>query len=97
MAIIFRESIKMGHFIAHLKIQSVPKSENRPDGYKVNFVLVDIESMKPVMIVDNHKPFGYHIHPAARDDHSIRIDLNVDSPYQALDIFIKKAKEIADE
>lgn len=85
----------MGNFIAHMKIQSVPKDDNRPDGYKVNFVLIDLEKMDPVLIVDNHKPFGYHMHPDASTDHSKRIKLDVDSPYEALDLFIKRAKEIS--
>ena len=96
MAIIFRESRKMGNFIAHMKIQTVSKDNNRPDGYKVNFVLVDLRTMMPVLIVDNHKPFGYHLHPDAKEDHSNRIELQVDSPYEALEIFLEKAKELSD-
>lgn len=95
MTIIFRESRKFGNFIAYMKIQSVPKDDNRPDGYKVNYVLVDLLKSEPVLIVDNHKPFGYHMHPNASTDHNDRVELDVEGPYDALDIFIKKAKEIS--
>jgi hypothetical protein len=95
MAVIFQESRKMGGFIAHMKIQSVPKDDNHPDGYKVNFVLVNLRTLAPVLIVDNHKPFGYHLHPDATKDQRSRIELHVDSPYQALEIFLKKAKELS--
>lgn len=40
----------MGSYIAHLKIQEVEPNNNRPDGYKVNFVLVDIKTLKPVLL-----------------------------------------------
>jgi hypothetical protein len=96
MAVIFQESRKMGTFIAHMKIQSVPKDDNRPDGYKVNFVLVDLRNLEPVLIVDNHKPFGYHLHPDASEDHNSRIELHVNTPYEALEIFLEKAKEFSD-
>ena len=93
MGVIFNESKKIGNFVAHMKIQEVPKNDNRPDGFKVNFVLVNLETMEPMLIIDNHKPFGYHIHSDV-NDHSNRIELQVSGPYEALDLFIKRVKEI---
>lgn len=94
MTIIFEESRKMGEFIAHMKIQKIPPTDNRPDGFKINCVLINLETLKPVLIVDNHKPFGYHLHPDASNDHNNRIELSVNDPFEALNIFIQKAKEI---
>ncbi len=97
MAVVFEKSVKMGNYIAHLKIQEVRPNYSRPDGHKVNFVLVDLRTLKPVLLLDNHAPFGYHVHPDAEQNHNERIEISVSSPYEALDIFLKKAKEIARE
>ncbi len=72
-------------------------NDSRPDDYKVNFVLVDLRTLKPVLLLDNHAPFGYHVHPDAEQNHKERIQISVSSPYEALDLFLKKAKEIAHE
>lgn len=96
MSLVFHKSIKLGKYIAHMKIREVPPDDKRPDGFKVNFVLVDTEAQRPVILVDNHEPFGYHLHPTARDDHRNRIELSVTDPYDALDIFLDTVKEITD-
>ena len=94
MSIIFQQSKKIGHFTAHMKIQQIPPDDNRPDGFKVNFVLIDDEMQKPVFLIDNHKPFGYHIHPNLNKDHSDREEIVVSSPFEALDLFLERIKEI---
>lgn len=81
--------------VAILKVQQVPPSENRPDGFKVNCALIDIELHKPVLILDNHKPFGYHFHIEPHIDHQKRESIKVNDPFEALDIFLQKAGEIA--
>ena len=63
MAIIFRQSVEMGAFIANLKIQTVPKNPKRPDGFKVNFIQINTENFELALLVDSHHPFGYHMHP----------------------------------
>ena len=95
MAVIYNKSIKMGNYVAHMKIQTVPVSDNRPDGFKVNFVLIDLQDHQPVLLIDNHKPFGYHLHPTPDRNHDDRIELTVNSPFEALELFVAKAKEIA--
>ncbi len=97
MAVVFSKSVKMGNYIAHMKIRSVPASDNRPDGFKVNFVLINMETQQAVLLVDNHKPFGYHLHPTPDKDHHDRIELIVNSPFEALEIFLTKAKAISHE
>lgn len=55
---------QVGKFhVAKVKLQKVIPSSNRPDGFKLNCVLIDIRTNQPVLILDNHSPFGYHIHP----------------------------------
>ena len=97
MAIIFKRSAQFGRFIAHMKIQSVPKNKNRPDGFKANFVLINIDSSELILLVDNHDPFGYHLHPSPEKDKSIREPLDVNSPYEAMTIFLNKVRHIVNE
>lgn len=97
MAIIFQRSAQYGRYIAHMKIQSVPKNTNRPDGYKANFVLLDGDTAELVLLVDNHHPFGYHIHPIPNKDKNVRETLNVNGPFEALELFLEKVRRMNDE
>lgn len=94
--VIFNKSIKMGDYVAKMKIQSVPPNANRPDGFKINFILLRLADFERVLLVDNHAPFGYHMH-ANPSNPKERVTLEVSSPFEALDIFVKKAKEISNE
>ena len=96
MAIIFNKSVKMGAYIAQMKIQTVRPNENRPDGFKVNFILLRIKDTKRILLVDNHAPFGYHMHDNP-DVPEERKKMDVNDPYAALDLFIQRAKEIIHE
>lgn len=93
MPIIFNKNRRVGKFIAKMKIQKVPPNENRPDGYKVNFILLNRDDFSQVLLVDNHAPLGYHMHPDP-DDPKKRVPLNVSSPFEALEVFEEKVKEI---
>ena len=95
MAVIFEKSVKMGNYIAKMKIQTVTPSENRPDGFKVNFVLLRLADFEQALLIDNHAPLGYHIHDSSNPKERNKLEVN--GPYEALDLFIMKAKEISDE
>lgn len=81
------------HHVAHIRVRKVPRNLNRPDGFKINCVLIDLRIGKPVLLLDNHYPFGYHIHPMPHVDKSKRESIQVSDPYEAIDIFIKVAEE----
>ena len=92
------------HHSLRVKLQKIPASKKRPDGFKLNCVLIDLRINKAVLILDNHAPFGYHIHPEPQTDHTIRDELVVDDPFEAIRMFQKKvtvltsaAEEIVEE
>ncbi len=62
-----------------------------------NCILIDLRINRAVLILDNHEPFGYHIHTDPLADHQQRDSLVVKDPYEAINIFVKKAREVADE
>jgi len=96
MAIIFDKTRIISGYLVRTKIQTVPPNPNRPDGFKVNFVVVHRETGERILLVDNHAPIGYHIHPDPKEPKK-RVKLEVSSPFEALEIFEQKVSEICHE
>ncbi len=55
-----------------------------------------LEDFKQVLLVDNHAPLGYHVHDNLEDPKE-RKKIDVNDPYEALEFFVQRAKEISDE
>ena len=92
--------LKGGAYVLHLKAQKIhPPPARFPSGYKVNCVLVDAFENKPILILDNHEPFGYHYHPDPIHDKSIRISLDeqIKDYIQAIAWFRRRAEEVINE
>lgn len=62
---------------AFIKVYEVPPSKKFPDGIKASFVLVDLEKNVPRLLVDNHEPFGFHVHTALPHSKEIRAKMKV--------------------
>ena len=77
-----------------LKAYSVLKNKKYPEGIKVRFVLLDLELKVARLLVDNHEPYGFHIHTELPHDKSIRKPLKVSNYHEALDEFWKMTWEI---
>ena len=85
------------YHVVIVKLQAVTSDSVRPDGFKLNCVLLDFRVNKAVLILDNHEPFGYHLHPTPIDDHGNREKIEVQSPFEAIDLFVEMSQEIANE
>ncbi len=72
----------------------VAKSSKFPAGIKVKYVLIDAEGEFARLLVDNHQPFGFHIHTQLPEDHSIREVLHGVDYNEALQIFLKEVERI---
>ena len=72
----------------------VPNSEKFPSGLKVKYVLIDAEGGFARLLVDNHEPFGFHMHTQLPEDHSTREILQVNDYNEALQIFFKEVERI---
>ncbi|MBK7961532.1 MAG: hypothetical protein IPK04_10260 [Bdellovibrionales bacterium] len=83
-----------GRFFAELKVFDVPVSRKFPDGIKVRCVLVDAESKKPVLLLDNHEPFGFHLHTKLPEDKNFRVSLMIETYPEAIAHFMKEAKKV---
>lgn len=76
----------------------VPVSKKFPTGIKARFVMIDTAGGFPRLLVDNHEPFGFHMHTQLPEDSSVREQLSVSDHNEALAVFIKEAERIiADE
>ena len=62
-----------------VKIYHVGKSKKYPDGYKVRCALLDIQNSTIRLLLDNHEPFGYHIHTDLPLNKDKRVSVKVTS------------------
>ncbi len=76
------------------KVYEVSKSKKHPEGVKAKFVLIDIERNAPRLLVDNHAPFGFHIHTKLPDDKNIRVELPTKDFLEAYDEFLNEVERI---
>ncbi len=72
----------------------VPKSKKFPEGLTVRYVLIDTDGDFARLLVDNHEPFGFHMHTQLPEDHSIREVLPTKDYNEALQIFLKEVERI---
>ena len=77
-----------------LSALEVPASLKFPSGVKVRFVMIDSEGGFPRLLVDNHEPFGFHMHTQLPEDKSVRVPLSVKDHNEAMAIFLKEAERI---
>jgi hypothetical protein len=87
-----------GRFLAQIKVIEVPKSDKFPDGIKLRCVLLDVERNVPRLLLDNHEPFGYHLHTRLPEDKNFRASVDVKDYAEAVRLFIAEARKVvADE
>jgi len=72
----------------------VSPSEKFPDGIKVKYVLIDSVGGFARLLIDNHEPFGFHMHTQLPDDPSVREILKATDYNEALKIFMNEVERI---
>ncbi len=84
-------------FEAHIKVYELTKSLKFPDGYKVKCALVERETGTLRLLLDNHAPFGYHLHTKLPEDKNFRLSVNVKTYNEAISLFFKLARKVKHE
>jgi len=84
-------------FEAHVKVYEIPKSLKFPDGFKVRCALVERETGVLRVLLDNHEPFGYHLHTKLPEDKDFRVSVDVKSYTEAVRLFFKEARKVNNE
>lgn len=89
-----RSYILKGRYRVVASVLAVDKSEKFPDGIKAKFVLIDLDNNVPRLLVDNHAPFGFHIHTTLPEDSENRVELDVKNFGDAYDEFLKQVERV---
>lgn len=84
-------------FAAHVKVYKVTRSLKFPDGYKVRCALVERDTGALRVLLDNHEPFGYHLHTKLPEDKNFRVSVDVKNYSEAIRLFFKEAKKVNNE
>ncbi len=80
-----------------IKVFKLPRSLKFPTGYKVKCVLYEKETGVLQLLLDNHEPFGYHVHSKLPVDKNFRQLLNFNNYYEAINFFNDEVKRILNE
>lgn len=80
-----------------LYVLEVPPDKKFPSGIKARFVLIDSDGNFPRLLIDNHEPFGFHMHTQLPEDASVRVELSVKDYNEALSIFLREVERIVED
>lgn len=83
-----------GRFEARITAFLVPKNKKHPDGVKLSCVLLDLELRVPRLLLDNHEPYGYHLHTEMPHDKSHRVPVVVKNFEDAIEFFMKAVRKV---
>src|ERR1035437_8106049 len=83
-----------GKYVMTIKVYEVQKSKKFPDGIKARFLLQTAEGGAPRLLVDNHEPYGFHMHTKMPHDRDHRETLDVTDYRDAMDIFLAEVERI---
>lgn len=79
-----------------LTVLEVTKSRKFPTGFKAKFVMIDVEAGRLRLLVDNHEPFGFHMHVGLPEDTNVRVELLVKDHNEALNLFLREVERIVE-
>ena len=86
-----------GRYEARIKVLEVPKNLKFPDGFKVSCVLLDTTTKSVRLVLDNHQPFGYHVHTELPHDKNVRLQIDVKNYTEAIRFFFNEVRKLANE
>ena len=93
--LIHREQVLSdGRYVMIIKVYEVEKSKKFPDGIKAKFVLTNAEGGFARLLVDNHEPYGFHMHTKLPHDRDHREVLDVKDHEEALGFFLAEVEGI---
>jgi len=83
-----------GRFVIEIKAYGVPADRRFPSGVKLKCVLIDAEQQKPRVLLDNHEPFGFHLHARLPDDPDFRVSLAITDYEEAIRVFFSEVRKV---
>jgi hypothetical protein len=86
--------LKDGRFVAMVTVFEVKKDKKFPDGIKAKFLLQDAHGGFARLLIDNHEPYGFHMHTKLPENSDFRIELDVTDYNEALEYFLNEVERI---
>jgi hypothetical protein len=87
-----------GRFEVRITAYQVTKSKKFPDGVKLSCVLLDLQQKSPRLLLNNHEPYGYHLHTKMPYDKTHRVTVSVKNFEEAIEFFMGEVpKVVTDE
>ena len=81
-------------YLIHLTAYKVKPDRRHPEGVKVRYLLLDVIASKPIILVDNHAPYGFHVHERLPVEQGHRRRLPTTDYLEALDEFQRLVAEV---
>ena len=91
-----RSFILRGRYKVIAKVYDVGTSKKHPEGVKAKFVLLALEANVPRLLVDNHAPFGFHMHTTLPEDETNRVEMKVTDFNEAYDEFLQEVERVVE-
>ena len=86
--------IGSGRFVVEVKAYEVTRSLKFPIGIKLKCVMIDVEQGQPRLLLDNHEPYGFHLHTRLPDDPDFRVSLNIQDYDEAIRLFFGEVRKV---
>lgn len=83
-----------GGFEVRIVAYQVSKSLKFPDGIKLRCILLDLNSKEPRLLLDNHEPYGYHMHTKLPLDKKYRLKVEVKNYKLAIFLFLNEVRKL---
>lgn len=94
--VIYNERVEVlkGVYEARIIAYEVSKNKRYPDGIKLRCVLLDIQGNVPRLLLDNHEPFGYHLHTKLPHNSEHRVSVDVRGYEDAIMLFLREIQKV---
>jgi hypothetical protein len=86
--------IQDGKYVVIIRVYEVEKSKKFPNGIKAKYLLKNVEQGFARLLVDNHEPYGFHMHTKLPLDTQHREHLKINSHEEALSFFLAEVERI---
>ena len=77
-----------------ISVLQFEKTERFPSGLKVRIALINTVADKIRFLIDNHEPYGFHMHTKLPEDKSVRKQLFIKDYQEAIGIFWQEVEGI---
>ena len=86
-----------GRFEVRITAYEVFKNKKFSDGIKLSCVLLDLKKQVPRLLLDNHYPYGYHLHTKMPHNKTHRVPVDVQNFEEAIEFFMSQVPKVIND